>query len=303
MAGMLQITLPILRNRCVLHLNQCDLSRQKQLLPLLLITVKHRNSKWAVSEEEMPGSHYPDFLSGWSVNWHFIITLNTRHFFITLNQLTFHSSGLQSFWRNSTSFYFHWVIYLHFGQITNWQVLYHNPSCYKQTAADLWSRATSSFLDRRCLGDRILGSNGRHQTCQPQPLLHCVQVGNAVVLRTYILDNLWKVKIHCKTDIDQIAILSSSQLSCCLRSANYSCPFLAGPTDSSPALIKELALHNYRWIVPSSIWMPEPCFTVLPRKCHLNVCSGAQHRENAWEDQKRIFAKKEILFSSLVNLT
>ena len=62
MAGMLQITLPILRNRCVSHLDLFDLSRQKQLL-----IVKHRNSKWAVSEEEMPGSHYPDFLSGWSV--------------------------------------------------------------------------------------------------------------------------------------------------------------------------------------------------------------------------------------------
>lgn len=129
MAGMLQITLPILRNR---------------------------NSKWAVSEEEMPGSHYPDFLSGW---------------------------------------------------------------CYITTPAAI-SRLLQTFEVER-------------------PALFWIDD----VWVTGFLGPMAGIKL---VSLNLYFTVYSSQLSCCLRSANYSCPFLAGPTDSSPALIKELALHNYR---------------------------------------------------------
>ena len=32
---------------------------------MLFIVNMKRQSKWAVTEEEMSGHHYPDFLSGW----------------------------------------------------------------------------------------------------------------------------------------------------------------------------------------------------------------------------------------------
>ena len=34
-------------------------------IALVFLILNHRNSKWAVTEKEMPGRYYPDFLSGW----------------------------------------------------------------------------------------------------------------------------------------------------------------------------------------------------------------------------------------------
>lgn len=158
MAGMLQITLPILRDR---------------------------QSKWAVTEEEMSGHHYPDFLSGW---------------------------------------------------------------CYFTTPA-----AVRRLLERL-------------ETNQP-PL--------------FWIDDVWVTGFLApKAGLRLVSLnlyftVYSSKLSCCLRSANYSCPFLVGPTvgpwsvgpsvgpsvslsvgpsvgpsvetsDSSPARIRDLAWHNHR---------------------------------------------------------
>ena len=184
------------------------------------------------------------------------------------------------------------------------KVLHHNASGSEKIAEDLWSRAALSLLDRRCLGDRISlywnfilykstlwqysmtcqgfsaqeikliskgdrvpGFRGRSPTCQPQPLLHSVQVFPITQL---YLNHLWSQKIHeveyrlenpkkyvrsqILSDIWDTVYnaskknFSSSQLSCCLRSSNVSCPFLAGPSGSSPSLIRELALHTYRLI-------------------------------------------------------